>query len=88
MVAPDARAIAANLGAAAIVVPVATGFILNYVGYQIPFLIACVFASLTIFVTRKLDPASQRSPARIAEDQQRLDRLSAAGPVVANPADG
>ena len=75
--------------AAAIVVPVATGFILNYVGYQIPFLIACVFASLTILVTRKLDPVSQRSPARIAEDQQRLDRLSAApGRIVADPADG
>lgn len=75
--------------AAAIVVPVATGFILNYVGYQIPFLIACVFASLTILVTRKLDPASQRSPARIAEDQQRLDRLTTApGRVVADPADG
>lgn len=58
--------------AAAIVVPVTTGFILNYVGYQIPFLIACVFASFTILVTRRLDPATQRSPARIAEDEARL----------------
>ncbi|CAN5535604.1 MFS transporter [soil metagenome] len=75
--------------AAAIIVPVTTGFILNYVGYQIPFLIACFFASFTILVTRKLDPASQRSPARIAEDQRILDRLAAApGRVAADPADG
>ena len=31
--------------AAAIVVPVATGFILNFVGYQIPFMIGCGFAA-------------------------------------------
>jgi MFS family permease len=75
--------------AAAIIVPVTTGFILNYAGYQIPFLIACVFASLTIFVTRKLDPASQRSPARIAEDQRIRERLVApTGQVLADPADG
>lgn len=75
--------------AAAIIVPVTTGFILNYVGYQIPFLIACFFASFTILVTRKLDPASQRSPARIAEDQRIRDRLAAApGRVAADPADG
>jgi hypothetical protein len=41
--------------AAAIVVPVATGFVLTRVGYQVPFLIACVFASLTFFVTRRLN---------------------------------
>jgi hypothetical protein len=34
----------------------------------VPFLIACVFAAFTILVTRRLDPASQKSPARIAED--------------------
>src|SRR3712207_8734905 len=39
--------------AAAIVVPVTTGFILNYVGYQIPFLIAACFAAMTFLVTRR-----------------------------------
>jgi predicted MFS family arabinose efflux permease len=58
--------------AAAIVVPITTGIILNYVGYQIPFLIACVFASFTFFVTRRLDPATQRSSARIAADNARM----------------
>lgn len=57
--------------AAAIVVPVTTGFILNFVGYQIPFLIACGFAIFTIFVTRRLDPSTQKSPARVAEDEAR-----------------
>lgn len=57
--------------AAAIIVPVTTGFILNYVGYQIPFLIACVFASFTVLVTRRLDPRTQKSPARLAEDMAR-----------------
>lgn len=57
--------------AAAIVVPVTTGYILNYVGYQVPFLIACVFASFTILVTRRLDPSTQKSPARLAEDMAR-----------------
>lgn len=57
--------------AAAIIVPVATGIILNYVGFQVPFLIACVFAVFTIFVTRRLDPATQKSPARIAEDAEK-----------------
>ena len=73
--------------AAAIVVPVATGFILNYVGYQVPFLIACIFASFTIFVTRRLDPESQRSPARIAEDERIRERL-VSGEVAIDPADG
>lgn len=62
---------------AAIVVPVTTGFILNYVGYQIPFLIACGFAILTYFVTLRLDPITQKSPARIAEDEARLRREDA-----------
>lgn len=54
--------------AAAIVVPVTAGIILNYVGYQIPFMIACGFACLTFFVTRRLDPVAQRSPERVAAD--------------------
>lgn len=57
--------------AAAIVVPISAGIILNYTGYQIPFLIACVFSFFTIWVTRRLDPRSQKSPARLAEDAER-----------------
>jgi predicted MFS family arabinose efflux permease len=56
---------------AAIIVPVTTGYILNYVGYQVPFLIACGFAMLTYFVTRRLNPATQKSPARIRQDEER-----------------
>jgi predicted MFS family arabinose efflux permease len=59
---------------AAIVVPVTTGFILNFVGYQVPFLIACGFAILTYFVTLRLNPATQKSPARIAEDEARAQQ--------------
>jgi hypothetical protein len=59
---------------AAVVVPVATGFVLNYVGYQIPFGIAAVFACMTFFVTRRLSAERQKSPRRLEED-----RLSAMG---------
>lgn len=55
--------------AAAIVVPITTGFILNFVSYRVPFLIACVFACGTIVVTRRLDPVAQRSPGRVHEDE-------------------
>jgi predicted MFS family arabinose efflux permease len=58
--------------AAAIVVPVTAGIILNYAGYQIPFMIACGFACLNFVVTQRLDPAAQRSPARVAADNARL----------------
>jgi hypothetical protein len=51
-----------------------TGFILNFVGYQVPFLIACGFAILTYFVTLRLNPATQKSPARIAEDEARAQQ--------------
>jgi predicted MFS family arabinose efflux permease len=64
--------------AAAIVVPIAAGFILNFVGYQIPFLIACIFACIAVAVTRKLDPANQKAPQRIAEDEARAAALTAA----------
>jgi len=57
---------------AAIIVPITTGFILNYVGFQVPFLIACGFAIMTFFVTQRLDPLTQKSPARIAEDEARV----------------
>lgn len=58
--------------AAAIVVPVTAGYILNFYGYQIPFMIACGFACLTFFVTQRLDPVAQRAPGRIAADDARL----------------
>jgi predicted MFS family arabinose efflux permease len=54
---------------AAIAVPLATGYILNYVGYQIPFAIGAVFAVLTFFVTRRLSPETQKSPRRREEDR-------------------
>jgi predicted MFS family arabinose efflux permease len=54
--------------ATAIAVPVAAGFILNFVGYQIPFFLACGVAVVTIFVTLRLDPAKQKCPGRIAAD--------------------
>ncbi|MBC7294681.1 MAG: MFS transporter [Thermoleophilia bacterium] len=57
--------------ATAIVVPVAAGFILNFVGYQIPFFIGCGFALVTFLVTFRLDPVAQRCPARIAADAAR-----------------
>jgi predicted MFS family arabinose efflux permease len=59
---------------AAVVVPIATGFVLNYVGYQVPFLIGAGFAVLTFFVTRRLSPETQKSPRRLAQEE----RLSAA----------
>ena len=55
--------------AAAIIVPVSTGFILNFVGYQVPFLIACGFAILSFTVPRRLNPATQKSPERIEQDR-------------------
>ena len=58
--------------AAAIIVPVAAGYVLNFYGYQIPFMIAAGFACLTFFVTRRLDPVAQRAPARVAADNARL----------------
>jgi MFS family permease len=57
---------------AAIVVPLATGYILNFYGYQIPFMIAAGFAIITMVSTRFIDPANQKSVARIAEDAAKL----------------
>lgn len=51
---------------AAVVVPLATGYVLNFWGYEIPFLIAVGFASITILVTRRLDPENQKSLRRVA----------------------
>lgn|SRR5690606_33139611 len=54
--------------AASVVVPITAGVMLAFVGYQVVFFVACIFASFTILVTRRLDPATQRSQARIEED--------------------
>lgn len=54
--------------AAAIIVPLVTGFILNFIGYQLPFLVAAGFACLTFVVTRRLAPEQQKSPRRLAEE--------------------
>ncbi len=67
--------------AAAIVVPITAGIILNYAGYQVPFFIAAVFATFTIFVTRRLNPATQKSPERIAADARKAAEAAALDPV-------
>ena len=64
--------------AAAIVVPITAGYILNFYGYQIPFIIACGFACLTFVVTQRLDPVAQRAPERVALDAARLATSGAA----------
>lgn len=56
--------------AAAIVVPVVTGYVLNFVGYQIPFLVASVFALITVFVTQQLNARDQKTPARLEEEKR------------------
>jgi predicted MFS family arabinose efflux permease len=60
------------LHATAVVVPVAAGIILNFVGYRIPFFIACGAALVMVGVTQRLDPARQRTAARMALDEARL----------------
>ncbi|MDI3339302.1 MAG: MFS transporter [Sphaerobacter sp.] len=65
--------------AAAVIVPITAGFILNFAGYRVPFLIACVFAFCTILVTRRLDPIAQRTTARLAEEQEAVVALSVSG---------
>jgi MFS family permease len=71
-VAPSLAMGVTILHATAVVVPVAAGFILHFVGYQIPFFIACGIALLTVFVTRRLNPMAQRTAARVALDEARL----------------
>jgi MFS family permease len=67
------------LHATAVVVPVAAGLILNYVGYQVPFFIGCGFACAAALITLRLDPVGQRSGARVAFDEsRRAGRIAAA----------
>ncbi len=72
--------------AAAVAVPIATGFVLNFVGYQIPFLIASGFACLTFLVTRRLDPASQKTERRLREEAAQA--AAAPAPTVPPPVTG
>jgi predicted MFS family arabinose efflux permease len=71
-VAPSLAMGVTILHATAVVVPVAAGFILNWVGYRIPFFIACGVAFVAVFVTSRLDPANQRTAARVALDEAQL----------------
>lgn len=71
--------------AAAIIVPLVTGYVLNFVGYQVPFLVASGFAILTFFATRMLRSETQKSPQRIAEDAQRMAGLTAPPPATPQP---
>ncbi|MBN1632465.1 MAG: MFS transporter [Thermoleophilia bacterium] len=66
------------LHATAVVVPVLAGVILIFVGYQIPFFIACLAALVLVGITRRLDPVKQRSAARVAMDEARLAAQAAA----------
>jgi MFS family permease len=59
------------LHATAIVVPVAAGLILNYVGYQVPFFIGCGIALVAAVMTLRLDPVKQRTAAKVELDAQR-----------------
>ena len=68
--------------AAAISVPVSTGFILNFVCYQVPFLIANCFACGAIVVTQRLVPERQKSARRIAEEARVAAGLEEPGGVV------
>jgi len=71
---------------AAIVVPVTMGFTLNFVGYQIPFYVACGVAAITFFVTLRLDPAKQKCAARIAADETAAAEAAAARSTTAEAA--
>ncbi len=71
-VAPSLAMGVTILHVTAVLVPVAAGVVLNFVGYQIPFFIAGGIAFIAVFVTRRLDPASQRTAARVALDEARL----------------
>ncbi len=57
--------------AAAVIVPIMTGFILNFVGYQIPFMVASGFAVITLFVSRRLDPVAQKTDLKREEELAR-----------------
>jgi len=70
-VAPSLAMGVTILHATAVVVPVVAGIILNFVGYQIPFFLACLAALVMVGVTQRLDPMKQRTAARVALDEAR-----------------
>lgn len=59
------------LHATAVPVPVLAGITLHYLGYKIPFFIACIAAVVTVVVTQRLNPVAQRTAARVALDEAR-----------------
>ena len=64
--------------ATAVSIPIAAGFVLNYVGYQVPFYFACGVAVIGFFVALRVDAAEQKCPARIAADEEAIrDRMAA-----------
>jgi len=71
------------LHATAVVVPVAAGMILNYVGYQVPFFIGCGFALIAALVTLGLDPGRQRTAAKVALDEAGRAAAEGESPAVA-----
>lgn len=71
-VAPSLAMGVTLLHVTAVIVPVVAGIILNFVGYQVPFLIACAAALVTVGLTQRLDPLKQRTAARVALDEARV----------------
>jgi len=85
-VAPSLAMGVTILHATAVVVPVVAGIILNFVGYQVPFFIACGAALVAVAVTHRLNPHAQRSAARVALDEAALaERAAVAEATVQNP---
>jgi hypothetical protein len=70
--------------AMAVVFPIVAGFVLNFVGYQVPFYFACGVAVIGFFVSLRVDASGQRCPARIAADEESLARKSATDEVAAD----
>jgi hypothetical protein len=71
-VAPSLAMGVTLLHATAVVVPVVAGIILHYVGYRVPFFIACGAAVIMVGVTQRLNPLAQRTAARVALDEARV----------------
>lgn len=56
--------------ATAVAIPIIAGFVLNFVGYQVPFFFACGVTVIGFFVSLRIDAVSQKCPARIAADEE------------------
>ena len=57
----------------AVSIPILAGFVLNFVGYQVPFYFACAVSVIGFFVSLRVDASKQKCPARIAADQEAVD---------------